>query len=256
MNASLPSLFVSHGSPMLLLDQVEGRDYSQWGKNLPKPKAILVFSAHWEGDSLAFGEIDTHQELIYDFYGFPDELYKIQYPAPGAPWLVEEINTLLGMQIPMKQRGLDHGVYVPFVHMWPEANIPMLQISLPQTMSDKDLFEMGQSLAPLRERGVLIIGAGALTHNLRAWNPKLGDEPVEWAKVFDDWIEKTLNENDIDALLNWKTLAPNAELNHPTAEHFRPLFIAAGAGLGETVTFPTTGFSYGIFTRRSVQFGI
>lgn len=256
MNASLPSLFVSHGSPMLLNDQVEGRDYAQWGKTLTPPKAILVFSAHWEGDKLAFGEVDTHQKLIYDFYGFPDDLYKIQYPAPAAPWLVEEINSLLEMQIPVMQRGLDHGVYVPFVHMWPEADIPVLQMSLPQTMSDKDLFEMGKRLAPLRERGVLIIGAGALTHNLRAWNPQLTDEPVEWAKVFDDWIEKTLIEKDIDALLDWKTLAPNAELNHPTSEHFRPLFIAAGAGMSETVTFPTTGFSYGIFTRRSVQFGI
>lgn len=123
------------------------------------------------------------------------------------------------------------------------------------TMTDKELFELGQKLSPLRDQGVLIIGAGTLTHNLRALNPELGEEPVEWARVFDDWVEQTLCAKDYETLLNWTANAPNATKNHPTAEHFRPLFIAAGAGLNDELSFPVKGFSYGIFSRRAVQFG-
>lgn len=250
-----PVLFISHGNPMVMLDKVEGKDYAQWGQNLPRIEAILIFSAHWETDELAFGETEDHKQLVYDFYGFPDPLYDVQYPAPGAPWLVDKVNALLDLSITETGRGLDHGVYVPMVHMWPNANIPVLQMSLPRNYSEVDLFELGQKLAPLRDEGVLIVGAGSLTHNLRAWNPQLGDEPLEWAKVFDDWVENVLLEKDKTALLNWKNDAPNALMNHPTAEHFLPLLVAAGAGWEEDITFPTIGFSYGIFTRRSVQFG-
>jgi 4,5-DOPA dioxygenase extradiol len=240
---------------MLLVDNEDGQDYALWGGALGKPKAILVFSAHWETDHLAFGETTDHHQLIYDFYGFPDELYDVQYPAPGAPFLAEAIKKLLNQEVVQTQRGLDHGVYVPFIHMWPMADVPILQMTMPHTYSDRDLFELGQRLAPLRDQEILIIAAGALTHNLRAWNPQLGKQPIEWAKVFDDWVAENLVKKDKNALLDWHSNAPNASQNHPSPEHFRPLLIAAGAGWQDAVTFPTSGFNFGIFSRRSVQFG-
>ncbi|MDH5692663.1 MAG: dioxygenase [Gammaproteobacteria bacterium] len=250
-----PALFVSHGSPMLMVDEQDGADYRRWGKELGKPRAILVFSAHWQTPQLSGGEIKPHTQLIYDFGGFPPELYTIQYPAPGAAEIVKEVEDMLGTSLPIQDRGLDHGVYVPFIHMWPLADVPVLQLSLPRNMSERELYELGQKLSPLRKKDILIIGAGALTHNLRAFNPYYqSDEPYSWAREFDEWLEDVLIRKDIDALLNWKQ-APQARQNHPTDEHFLPLFIAAGAGEGEVVSFPTLGFSYGAFSRRSAQFG-
>lgn len=248
-------LFVSHGSPMLMLDQKDGADYAAWGKALTKPKALLVFSAHWQTDELMFGETEDHEELIYDFWGFPDELYNIQYPAPACPQLVDDINQVLKTKIPQKVRGLDHGVYVPFIHMWPQANVPILQMSLPRDYSNQALFKLGKDLGPLREQNVLIIGAGALTHNLSAFNPaNENHEPMDWAKAFDDWVAGVLTTQDYEGLFQWEQLAPHAKQNHPTPEHFKPLLIAAGAAVGDKVTYPTLGFSYGVFSRRSVQF--
>ncbi len=256
MSARMPVLFVSHGSPMVMLDDAQGEPYRQWARQLPRPRAVLVFSAHWETPGLSLGETDKHAELIYDFYGFPDELYEVQYPAPGAPWLAQQVMELLPDE-PMRatRRGLDHGVYVPFLHLWPEADVPILQISLPQSFSAKDLFELGKRLAPLRDQGVMIIGAGALTHNLRAWNPRHEGGAEPWAVAFDEWVAATVGSADWQRLFDWQALAPHAQFNHPTAEHFLPLLIAAGAGAGDKVTFPMTGFQYGIFSQRSVQFG-
>ena len=251
----MPVLFVSHGSPILAVDAEKGEAYRQWAESLPKPEAILVFSAHWEGDRLAFGETGTHQDLIYDFYGFPDPLYDLQYPAPGSEALAKQVqNLLLEEDVVLTNRGLDHGVWVPFIHMWPAADVPVLQMSMPSNLSNHDLVKLGDKLRSLREQGVLIICSGMVTHNLRAWNPHYNGPPVDWAQRFDQWLKEALNKQDLDSLLAWEQ-APEALQNHPTAEHFRPILIAAGAAGLQHISFPLEGFDYGILSNRCVQFG-
>lgn len=253
----MPVLFVSHGSPMLAIDSENGNALTEWGDSLPKPKAILVFSAHWETDILAFGQTSDHHNLVYDFGGFPKALYEIQYPAPGAANLVEPIANLLKekYEILFSKRGLDHGVWVPFLHMWPKADIPILQMTLPYSLSNQELLDLGKKLSPLREQDILITANGTLTHNLREWNPHHTGTTEEWALEFDLWTKKALQNNNIDSLLNWEQQAPQAKRNHPTPEHFRPLLIALGAANNDTASFPIEGFDYGIFSKRSVQFG-
>jgi len=256
LNKKMPALFVNHGSPMLAVDLKNGQNYTQWTASLPKPKAILVFSAHWESSLITLGEIATHHNLIYDFGGFPKELYHLQYPAPGASWLAVKIQTLLKINSTVVQsnRGIDHGVWVPFLHMWPDANIPLLQISIPKNYSNRELFELGEQLAPLSTQGVVIVGSGMVTHNISHWDPNYQGEPIEWAKAFDDWLRDALVRGDIEQLLDWETQAPHAKQNHPTTEHFRPLLIAAGVNKLHNVSFPIEGFEAGMFSRRSIQF--
>jgi 4,5-DOPA dioxygenase extradiol len=255
MTKRMPVLFVSHGSPMLALDMAAGTDYLAWGKSLPTPRAILVFSAHWEETPLCFGETTAHTQLVYDFYGFPEELYRLQYPAPGAAWLTDEISTLLNEKITHQERGLDHGVWVPFMHMWPDADVPILQMSMPHTLPDQELFDLGQRLAPLREHEVLICANGTITHNLREGLRGRLTHPPTWVTDFDRWVEQCLLHNR-QALLNWRNEAPQAQRNHPSPEHFRPLLIAAGAAVeDDSVGFPVSGFEMMAFSRRAVQFG-
>lgn len=253
----MPALFIAHSAPPLALDPVAGDDYKQLGNSLPHPKAILVFSAHWEGNQLAIGETSQHSSLIYDFGGFQPELHELQYPAPGAPWLAEKVRTILGEHhsLAVTDRGLDHGVWVPFIHLWPKADIPVLQMNMPHSMSDNALFALGHRLKPLRDDNILIVGSGGITHNLRAVNPRHTGVPPSWAAEFDLWVENTLLRQDYDALIQWQSQAPRADMNHPTPEHFRPLVIIAGAGQQEPVSFPITGFEWGSMSRRAVQFG-
>ena len=254
MNNKTPALFVSHGNPMLALDKEGARDYQAWGQTLGKPKAILIFSAHWEEEELMFGETSDHDTLVYDFYGFPEALYQIHYPAPGAPWLKNQISELLSEKIPQSPRGLDHGVWVPFLHMWPNADIPILQMSLPSSYSEQQLMDLGNRLAPLRKHGVMIIGGGTLTHNLREGLSGKHTTPPHWVVEFDQWVENTLTEEP-SKLIHWQHQAPYAKRNHPTNEHFRPLLIAAGAASKEEKpTFPITGYDMHVFSKRSVAF--
>ncbi len=253
----MPTLFIAHGAPPLALDPVAGQAFKKLGERLATPDAILVFSAHWEGSQLALGETSQHNLLIYDFGGFQPELYTLQYPAPGAAYLVEKIGALFGdkNQPVLTDRGLDHGVWVPFIHLWPKADVPILQMSMPHSLTNRELFELGQQLQPLRENNVLIVGTGGITHNLRTVNPHHKGAPPEWALQFDQWVENVLLNQDYDTLIDWQTQAPHAKMNHPTAEHFRPLLIVAGAAQHENVSFPVTGFEWGSMSRRSVQFG-
>ena len=256
MQNSMPVLFISHSAPTLALDPDNGKPLANWAATVPKPEAILVFSAHWETNTLAVGESTQHTQLVYDFYGFPEPLYKIQYPAPAADYLIPTIAELLQHHYSLQQldRGLDHGVWVPFLHMWPQADIPILQMTMPSNFSNEDLYHLGETLAPLRKQGVLICANGTLTHNLREW--RQGDTTVAtWAREFDQWVKSTLETKNTQALLNWQNTAPDATRNHPTPEHFRPLLIAAGAALGDTPSFPIEGFEFGSFSKRCVQFG-
>nr|WP_293253664.1 class III extradiol ring-cleavage dioxygenase [Nannocystis sp.] len=249
-----PVLFVAHGAPPLLDDPAWIAELAQWAHELPRPRAILMISAHWEARPLTLGATRP-VPLIYDFHGFPDRFYRLQYAAPGAPALADRVRSLVadaGIPFHASERGLDHGAYIPLMCMYPQAEIPVLQISMP-SLDPHDLYALGQALAPLRDEGVLIVGSGFLTHNLRS----LRNSPVvpTWASEFDHWIADVLTRRDHDALLDYRRRAPALQLAHPTEEHFAPVLVAAGAAGTDPVRFPITGFWFGSFTRRSVQFG-
>ena len=231
---TLPGLFISHGSPMLAIEAGQvGPALERIRFNLPKPEAIVVLSAHWEDDAL---EVSTavRPKTWHDFRGFPEELYKIQYPAAGDPVLAEEIISLLqqaGFDAHANaMRPRDHGVWMPLLHMYPEADIPVIQLSLARFYTAKQLYDMGQALAVLRERQVLLIGSGSITHNLveLSWS----DDAVvpEWASEFRNTVAQYLQSGDYESVLDWKNL-PHLRRNHPTIEHFAPLFFAMGTGL-------------------------
>ena len=225
---------------------------------MPRPKSVLMLSAHWEQRPVTLGATRT-VHLVYDFYGFPEEYYRVTYPAPGAPALAARVRELLGTTQPAAdapERGLDHGAYVPLVAMYPGADVPVLQVSLP-TLDPAALLATGRALAPLRREGVLIVGSGFLTHNLRALDPRPDAGTPSWAAEFDAWAAGVLARKDVDALLDYRSRAPGVRQALPTQEHFVPVIVATGAAVDEKsdVKFPITGFDSGSLTRRSVQFG-
>ncbi len=255
MTTRMPVLFQAHGAPPLLEDPGWIDELARWGQALPRPTAIVVVSAHWEERPLAIGAT-TPLPLIYDFYGFPEKFYRLAYPASGAPEVAQRIRSLLAAAkiacVDEPQRGLDHGAYIPLMCMYPRAEIPVLQISLP-SQDPAELLAVGQALAPLRGEGVLLIGSGFLTHNLRALS--LRDTPG-WARDFDAWSADAIARRDIDALLDYRRRAPGVREALPTHEHFVPVIVAAGAAGDSPATFPITGFWFGgAMTRRSVQLG-
>jgi 4,5-DOPA dioxygenase extradiol len=253
----MPAIFAAHGAPILLDDAVWMGELAAWAKTMPKPKSILMVSAHWEQRPTSLGATQP-VPLVYDFYGFPEKYYQTKYPAPGAPGLASRVRDLLRSRdiavTDDPKRGLDHGAYVPLVAMYPSADVPVLQVSMPG-LDAQELFRLGQALAPLRDEGVLIFGSGFLTHNMRyAFRPGI----PEWAREFDSWAEGALSRLDVDALIDFEKRAPAARMALPTWEHYAPVLVAAGAAEGEhpTTTFPITGWWMdGAFTKRSVQFG-
>ena len=254
----MPVLFLAHGSPMLLDDAGWMNELATWGAGLPRPKAILMVSAHWLDAPMTIGATET-APLIYDFYGFPKRYYEVRYPAPGAPALATRVRALLSVASPVASaptRGLDHGAYVPLVAMFPQADVPVLQVSLP-TLDPGPLLALGRALAPLRDEGVLIVGTGFLTHNLRRMDLSGRAAPPSWATDLDAWSADAFARRDVDALTQYRTRAPGMVEALPTHEHFVPALVAAGASLDtqEDVTFPITGWTYGSGTKRSIQFG-
>ncbi|MGW0774706.1 dioxygenase family protein [Streptomyces sp. NPDC054802] len=251
----MPALYLSHGAPPLADDPVWPAELADWSGSLPRPKAILMVSAHWEEAPLALGATRT-MPLVYDFWGFPEHYYRVRYDAPGAPALADSVRKLLrraGMPVQdIPDRGLDHGAYVPLVEMYPDADIPVLQISMP-TLDPQKLLEIGRRLAPLRDEGVLIVGSGFFTHNLAAL--RHGGTPG-WSAEFDDWGQRALAAADVDALLDFENKAPAGRLAHPRTEHFAPLFVTLGASEAEVGTGRSVidGFWMGL-AKRSVQFG-
>lgn len=231
----MPTLYMGHGAPALMDDPVWPAQLAAWGQDLPRPKAILIVSAHWEEMPLMIGATSS-VPLIYDFYGFPRRYYEVTYPAPGAPELAEQVRRLVGDFVPVAhdpERGLDHGAYVPLLAMYPRADIPVLQISMPSE-DPRVLLEIGRRLAPLREQGVLIVGSGFLTHSFEAIRIAMltgAEGPVSWIAEFDQWAAEALARQDIDSLLDYRRTAPAVALAHPTVDHFIPLFIALGASL-------------------------
>lgn len=253
----MPALYLSHGAPPLADDALWPGQLAEWSADLPRPKAILMISAHWENAPLALGATET-VPLVYDFWGFPEHYYEVTYAAPGAPELADSVRKLLrGPGIPVQDvpdRGLDHGAYVPLVEMYPDADIPVLQVSMP-TLDPARLMDIGRRLAPLRDEGVLIVGSGFFTHNLAAL--RQGGIPA-WSSEFDDWGHRALEAGDVDALLDFTRKSPAGTLAHPRTEHFAPLFVTMGAAdafgdLGEQRSV-IDGFWLGL-AKRSVQFG-
>ena len=230
----------------------------EWANDLPRPKSVLMLSAHWEARPLTIGATRT-VPLIYDFYGFPEPFYRVEYAAPGAPELAQRVKELIGASQPLAEepdRGLDHGAYVPMAAMYPDADVPVLQVSLP-SMDAPTLFELGRTLAPLREEGILIVGSGFITHNMRAADTRPNAPTPSWASEFDAWSADVLTRKDADSLVNYRNRAPGVQYALPSHEHFVPVVVALGAAIDNpgNTAFPIEGFVLGSFTKRSVEFG-
>jgi 4,5-DOPA dioxygenase extradiol len=256
----MPVLYLSHGAPPLADDRTWTRELASWSTDLPRPTGILMVSAHWEEAPLALSAT-TKVPLVYDFWGFPQRYYEVTYDAPVAPALAADVTRLLhapGRPVHHDQsRGLDHGAYVPLVEMFPEADVPVLQMSMP-TLDPQKLFEIGRKIAPLRDQGTLIVGSGFTTHNLRWFNPGAGAQAAapRASQEFDAWAREVIEAGDIDAALDFLDKAPAAHEAHPRTEHFAPLFVSLGAAYesGELASRSVIdGFWYGL-SKRSWQF--
>lgn len=257
MTGRMPVAYVGHGNPLNVADEAMYGPWREWGKSLPRPQAVLAISAHWEDVPVTIGSTSAHSELFYDFYGFPEFMYSLEYPAPGAPAVAERLEQLLSgsFSVARSDRLLDHGAWVPLIHLFPQADIPVLEISMPMNMSEAELYSLGQEMRPLRDEGVLILGTGNLVHNLPEadWSGRQ-TEPAAFATAFDDWVSGALTRRDHDALMDWRSAAPAPLQSHPSAEHYRPIVVAAGAAGDDNVRFPVAGFEMGSIARRSVQF--
>lgn len=259
MNTSLPVLFVSHGAPMFAIEPGQaGEQLAKLGRELTQPRAIVVISPHWMTRGEVCVTASTHPETIHDFGGFPDALYELQYPAPGAPPLAQEIADLLndaGWKARLDaRRGLDHGTWVPLLYLAPEASTPVIQVSMPMPIDTHSALRLGQALKPLRDMNVLIVASGSLTHNLYEFRGA-STQGEAYVKQFAAWTAQALTAGDTAQVLDYRRLAPAAERAHPTDEHFLPLLIALGAA-GETYQTRVLegGITYGVLAMDSYLF--
>jgi 4,5-DOPA dioxygenase extradiol len=221
----LPAIFVSHGAPTLPFDDVPARDFlRQLGQSLPRPRAVLAVSAHWETDA---PKTSAANNTIHDFHGFPRPLYDIRYPAPVDAALARAVADLVDGTVD-DGRGLDHGAWVPLMLMYPKADVPVVQLSVQSHLGAANAIAMGRKLAALRD-DVLVLGSGGFVHNLRALTPPGSPEPA-WSKEFSDWTHEKLLAGEDAALAQYRTHAPHAAMAHPSEEHFLPLLTAYGAG--------------------------
>jgi 4,5-DOPA dioxygenase extradiol len=253
----LPALFLGHGAPPLLDDRQWCAELAAWGDRLPTPKAILIVSAHWEQAPMSLSASAAATPLIYDFGGFDPKFYSMQYPTPDASALSALVRSVIpdGMTVHQHgSRGLDHGAWVPLKVMFPNADIPVLQLSIP-THDPAVLMEIGRRLQPLRDSGVLIIGSGFLTHGLpylRDWSTDA--QPPGWSVDFDLWAHEAMARGDLDTLMDYRNQAPGMPYAHPTVEHLSPLFVTLGAGTAPD-TAPSViidGYFYGL-AKRSIE---
>lgn len=253
----MPTLFIGHGSPMNALeDNAHTRAWCRLGEQLPKPRAILAISAHWytRGTEIAAAEKPA---TLHDFHGFPPALYECDYPAPGAPDLAREIQELLQpLNVELDDNwGLDHGIWSVLMHMYPQAGIPTLQLSIDATKPAEFHYELGRQLRPLRDRGVLILASGNVVHNLAqvTWGERVA--VPAWAENFNALIRDALARGDHRSLIHYQLAGHDARLAVPTPEHFLPLLYVAGASSEkDNVTFPTDGIELGTISMLSVMF--
>lgn len=257
--AVLPSLFVSHGAPDLV---VSGHPASQFlaklGEALPRPRAILAVSAHWERP-VATLTTSPAPDTIHDFSGWPRALYELRYAVPGAPWLAARLRDLLAArEFALAEdpvRGLDHGSWVPLSLAWPDADVPVVQLALLRGEGAARHFDLGRALAPLRAEGVLVLGSGSAVHNLGALAPE-GTPPPAWAEVFDAWLADAIAARSLAELTAFPASPREARLAHPTPEHLLPLFVAMGAGWDGGRSAPLhRSWSYGSLSMAAYAFG-
>ncbi len=230
VDSRMPALYIGHGAPPLLDDPIWSGQLAAWAADLPRPRAILIVSAHWESAPVSLSAIGA--PLVYDFGGFDAKYYRMTYETPDATELATRVAAMMPAGEPVHQhagRGLDHGAWVPLRIMYPEADIPVLQLSLP-THDPVRLMALGQRLRPLRDEGVLIIGSGFLTHGLPFLTEWRIDAAVPgWSADFDAWAGEAMARGDVDALASYKSQAPGMPFAHPTVEHYTPLFVTLGA---------------------------
>lgn len=256
----LPSVFISHGSPMFAVEPgLAGPLLAKLGRELPMPQAVLVLSPHWITRGVRVATTSA-PETIHDFGGFPDELYRIQYPAPGSPTVAMRALELLnadGWQAqPDNQWGLDHGAWVPVRHLFPNADVPVLQVSMPHTLDGESAVKLGRALSPLANEGVLIVGSGSITHNLREFFGGTPPPSPNYADEFVGWARAAVTNHDGDALANYLESAPQARRAHPTPDHYLPLPFAFGASDRDApVTVIDGGMTHGVLAMDAYVFG-
>ncbi|MDT5293354.1 MAG: dioxygenase extradiol [Acidobacteriota bacterium] len=256
----LPTVFVSHGAPTLALERNDTVGFLHGlGPELGSPRAILCVSAHWN-TRLPTVSAAERPDTIHDFGGFPEELFRMRYPAPGAPALAARVAELLdgaGIGCAVSpERGLDHGAWVPLKMMYPEADVPVTQLSIQPQQDTAHHLRLGRALAPLRNEGILILATGSATHNLARVGG--GDTPPDWARQFEEWLTRKIEEGASEELLDYRRLAPYAAVAHPTDEHLLPLFVAMGAGSEGDLTRGKSlhrGWTLGSLSMASYSFG-
>lgn len=259
----LPALFVSHGAPTFPLTDAAARPFLEGlaDRLTERPRAILIVSAHWESDVPSVTTRDRN-ETIHDFFGFPRELYDIRYPAPGSAWLADRVATLIedagGTVARDPERGLDHGAWVPLRLIYPQADIPVVQLSVQPHAGPDYHYRLGRLLAPLRREGVLIVGSGSFTHDLssfRDYRNALHAPAPDWVDSFAQWMSDAIEDGRIEDLIAYRAKAPNAVRNHPTEEHLLPLFVALGAGEGGTAEHLHRSTTHGVLRMDAYAFG-
>jgi 4,5-DOPA dioxygenase extradiol len=253
--AHVPPIFVSHGAPTLAVDQERGAELAAWARALPRPRGIVAISAHWQSERLTRGTTASPVPLIKGFRAHP-ELDRIDYRVAGAPELAYELHALLPLERAL-DRGLDHGVFVPLLHMYPHGDVPVVQLSLVAGATPRRLYAIGRKIGALAARGYLLMASGAITHNDAEEASKRDAAIASWAREFDAWIANHLADAEVETLLAWRVNAPHARKAHPTSEHLDPLFVVLGAAslYENAVGFPIRGFEHGTRSLRSVQFG-
>jgi 4,5-DOPA dioxygenase extradiol len=254
----LPSLYLSHGAPPLFDDANWIRELFAWAQQMPKPRAVLIVSAHWESAPLMLSASAAGTPLVYDFGGFHPRYYRMNYPTPDASDLAAKVSALMPDSEPVHEhasRGLDHGAWVPLKVMYPLADVPVLQLSIP-THDPERLMEIGRRLRPLRDDGILIIGSGFMTHGLPFLTREMvmHNEVPSWSADFDAWVADALERGDVDTLAAYRSKAPGMPYAHPTVDHYIPLFVTLGAAEDPERRAQTTisGYMMGL-SKRSFQ---
>jgi 4,5-DOPA dioxygenase extradiol len=260
MQASLPTLFVSHGAPTFALEPgLAGAQLGALARALPVPRAVVVVSPHWMTPGVEVTAASA-PGTIHDFGGFDRALYRMRYPAPGDPALARRVAALLRAAgwdaAPNEERGLDHGAWVPLMHLYPDATVPVVQVSMPMGLDARRAVDLGRALAPLADEGVLVVGSGSLTHNLYEFRAGTGEQGAAYAREFSEWIRAAVQAGDGERLADALERAPHAARAHPTTEHFLPLLVAFGAARAPLpATVLDGGIVHGVLAMESYAFG-
>jgi len=255
----LPVLFLGHGNPMNAIEEnAFTRRLGALGRELPRPRAVLCVSAHWMTQGTWVTHMD-HPRTIHDFYGFPQALFDVRYPAPGSPAIADRVRAEVrtpAIGADGSEWGLDHGTWSVLKHMYPDADVPVVQLSLDMSRPSGFHFELGSKLRALREQGVLIVGSGNIVHNLRRIDFNEGAKPFDWAVEFDEWVKKRILERDFASLRDQATATPAGKLSVPTPDHWYPLLYVLGASdPSEELRFEHEGIDHGSISMRCLSLG-